>query len=519
MFKNNQEIQNRLDKIFSKIAKFDLDDGFDLALSIYEEEVLAETLPRSSSIHNSIEFALTLLSNNETSRIFWKSYAQTYLVSSSNFYTDLSIRDIKSISSILMKESKSNKNLKETLGRFERFIGTNGLLKNFSKNFIEFNPTLVINKIGALATLNDSDQMLEHVIFHGKSMLCKIIFSVYGLKVVGGRGVDEYLSSRSIAKLDIDYLVKRNLIKDVDQEYKENLETLFNDRSYDFNSAHREYIHSFVRTKELEDKISIESYGFEDYEDDLEMNTGFNDILAFNVGDLKFHVDYEQNPYWYADIIQGTARHAINTLRKTVKYKYDLFHNSDKETISIEGLTMLAGLSNQDSVKNILNKSKSKLKKRAIENRGKGPDGYFKIYKAVEIESKSAIGWLRDNKRRYKIYELIDEKPAQNIDYDYVYKEINRAKEKIEKSKKKSKPFSDNDTFVRTEKEIFGRVHKDNKKRWEWIGKKGRTFKELNAKNSTYRKNIRRQTYKKHTSPITQDILYDLNSGYIKQIK
>ena len=70
MFKNNQEIQNRLDKIFFKIAEFDLDDGFDLAEHIYEEEVLAETLPRSSSIHNSIKFALTLLSNNETSRLF-----------------------------------------------------------------------------------------------------------------------------------------------------------------------------------------------------------------------------------------------------------------------------------------------------------------------------------------------------------------------------------------------------------------------------------------------------------------
>ena len=47
MFKNNQKIQNRLDKIFFKIAEFDLDDGFDLALRIYEE-VLAETIPRSS---------------------------------------------------------------------------------------------------------------------------------------------------------------------------------------------------------------------------------------------------------------------------------------------------------------------------------------------------------------------------------------------------------------------------------------------------------------------------------------
>ena len=313
--------------------------------------------------------------------------------------------------------------------------------------------------------------------------------------------------------------MKRNLIKDVDSDYKENLETLFNDQFYDFNTANREYIHSFVRTKELEDKISIESYGFLESEDDFEMNVGFNDILAFNVLDTNFEMSPSNNPHWYADIIQGTARHAVNTLRKIVKYKYDLFHNPDKETISIEGLTMLAGLSNQDSVKNILNKSKSELKKRIIEKKGKNSDGYFKIYESVEIERKSAIEWLRDSKRRYQIYELIDEKPIQNIDYAYFSKEINKAKEKIEKSKKKSKPFSDNDTFVRTDKKIRGRVHKGNKKRWEWIGKKGRTFKELNAKNSTYRKNIRRQTYKKHTSPITQDILYDLNSGYIKKIK
>ena len=517
MFKNNQKIQNRLDKIFFKIAEFDLDDGFDLALRIYEEEVLAETIPRSSSIHNSIEFALTLLSNNETSRLFWKSYAQTYLVSSSNFYTDLSIRDIKSIISILMKESKSNKSLKETLDRFERFIGTNGLLKNFSRNFIEFNPTLVINDIAALATLNDSDQMLEHVIFHGKSMLCRIIFNLYGLKVVGGRGIDEYLSSKSITKSDIDYLIKRNLIKDVDQEYKENLETFFNAQSYDFNSAHREHIHSFVRTKELEDKISIESYGFEDSEDDFEMNTGFNDILAFNVWETNFQMDSEENPHWYANIIEGTARHTINTLRKTVKYKYDLFHTNE-ETISIEGLTMLAGLSNQDSVKNILNKYKSKLKKRTIKKRGKNSEGYYRIYESVEIERKSAIAWLRDSKRRYQIYELIDEKPIQNVDYAYFLKEINKAKDKIEKSRKESEPFNDNNIFVRTRKKIFGRVADHNKKRWEWIGE-GKTFRELNAKNSTYRNNIVRKTYIKNKSPITQDILYDLKSGYIKQIK
>jgi hypothetical protein len=116
------------------------------------------------------------------------------------------------------------------------------------------------------------------------------------------------------------------------------------------------------------------------------------------------------------------------------------------------------------------------------------------------------------------VHEPIDEKPERDIDYSYLLKEIIKAREAIEKSKKKSVIFNDSDIFARTDKEIFGRVAPHNKRRWEWIGE-GKTFKKINAKNSTYRKCIDRKTYKKHTSPITQDILYDLNSGYIKQIK
>ena len=95
------------------------------------------------------------------------------------------------------------------------------------------------------------------------------------------------------------------------------------------------------------------------------------------------------------------------------------------------------------------------------------------------------------------------------------FSHANKAKAKIERSKKAKVNFNDDDVFVRSEKQIFGRVAEHNRNRWEWIGK-GKTFKQLNEKNSTYRKNITRKTYKKNKSPITQDILYDLNSGYIE---
>ena len=107
MYSDQQEVQSRLNKIFFRISSFNYEEGFELAETIYKDEVLAGTIPRSSSIHKSIELALMLLSNNELSNIFWKSYAQTYLVSSSNFLTDLDVSDLKSIIAIIEKESKS----------------------------------------------------------------------------------------------------------------------------------------------------------------------------------------------------------------------------------------------------------------------------------------------------------------------------------------------------------------------------------------------------------------------------
>tara|TARA_B100001093_G_C26790875_1_gene998902 strand:- start:45 stop:1604 length:1560 start_codon:yes stop_codon:yes gene_type:complete len=519
MYSNKKEIQNRLHLIFSKISSFNSKEGFELVSDIFKNEVLKGTAPRSSSFHKSIELALMLLSNNELSNIFWKSYAQTYLVSSSNIYFgDLNISHIRSLISKMEKESKSNESLKEALESFERFIISNGLLKNLSKNYIEFNPNLIINNIGATAALNDSEHLLGPIIFRGKSMLSRMIFNIYGLKVVSGRGLEDYIHPESIPKSDINYLIKRNLIKDVPHEYKENYKNYFEKDLYDFNSPRREYIYSFIKTKELEEKISMESYGFDEAEDDLEIIVGFKEILEFNLIHLYYRLEDSSN-FPDAYMVEGAIRHAINTLRQLIKYKFDLFHNEDMETISVEGLTLIAGLSNQESVKNILNQSNSELKKIAITKKEKNPFGHFETYKSVEIERNSAIQWLRDSKRRYEVYELIeDEKPLKNIDYTFISEEIDKAKERIEKSKKEKITFNDSDRFARTDKEIFGRVAQHNKDRWEWIGK-GKTFKELNEKNSTYRKNIKRKTYQKNKSPINHDILYDLNSGYIKQIK
>ena len=71
-----------------------------------------------------------------------------------------------------MKESKSNKSLKETLDRFERFIGTNGLLKNFSRNFIECPPPPnVQSRIDNFFSLSMNDKISLVIIG-----ICRLLF-------------------------------------------------------------------------------------------------------------------------------------------------------------------------------------------------------------------------------------------------------------------------------------------------------------------------------------------------------
>lgn len=77
----------------------------------------------------------------------------------------------------------------------------------------------------------------------------------------------------------------------------------------------------------------------------------------------------------------------------------------------------------------------------------------------------------------------------------------------------------ENKRFIRTDKLNTSRAS-HNFKRYEWIaeaGSEGRSFSELNRKDSIYRQNIDRPTYKGNGSPITEDISYDIKLGIIKE--
>jgi hypothetical protein len=77
------------------------------------------------------------------------------------------------------------------------------------------------------------------------------------------------------------------------------------------------------------------------------------------------------------------------------------------------------------------------------------------------------------------------------------------------------------DRFVRTAKPINYRCAKHNVARWDWIeeaGSKGRTFDEINAPNSKYRKCIKRKSYHGNGSSIRRDVKYDIKNEWIEKI-
>ena len=505
MYPDNDEVASRVNAIATKIVETDKDPWAFLE-ELDEQKIELNSRNRGkafNSYHNSLDLAFLLLDENcFFSQVFWKSYALTYQVSNNFFVDDLNLKDVNKIIFLLEKASIKNKDFESTTRKLKKFISQNGLLRSLSRTLVEFAPTLDNWRgYGALAVLENSDESLNPIINHGKTLLTRIIFSIYGLKVTSGLGMESY-KQPDITDKDIDFLVKRNLLKNTDKKYRTRYKELL---ATDFNNPHRELINTHIQTEELEDQINY--YG--DIENDAEGHIGFYGIFdsVLKKEWIKLgHIEKNEEEEW-GHLVSSVVDHSLGILRQLVRSRHYIFHPiGSYYSIDPQKIALVAGLSNPDTIKNAVNKGE--IKKREEKNRS---------YLAFDLKHDSTIDWLLDKKRKYKVYEPIDNiRPIKDIDYSYLRKEIEKVRERIEKSRKKKIVFSDGDIFVRTDKKIFGRVAEHNKNRWEWIGK-GKTFQELNKENSFYSKNITRQTYISDKSPITQDILYDLNSGYIKK--
>lgn len=497
MYSENIEIQNRISQITSRITMLDDVHEWSLLSNLYKKEIYKER--PFYSYQNSLNLAFLLLNDkSKFSKIFWHSFALTYTETNNSFIKNLNINDVVNIIDSLEKYSKKNKEITKTLKKFEKYIVQNGLLKKFSKNHIEFHPILRANpNYGASAILEPNHESFEDLIEHGKTLLTKIIFSIYGLKTTSGSGLETY--TKPVSEQVVEKLTKRGLVSPSNTRLKANLNKLM---SKDFNHAYREYVYVYLHSEELVNQILYDS----DIEDDFEIKIGFHTIfeelseyMYFGAHhEFEFPPDVEKNSFGHYEIgsaIGNLIAHAFEKLRELVNSRYSIFNSN---LASIKDIALVAGLSNPNSVINAVN------------------DGQIKQESRFNLDTDSVIKWINDEKRKYELFMPIDsEIPNEDINYNYLLNLIEKEREVIKKLKKEKTLFNDDQKFVRTDKEIFGRVADHNKKRWEWIGKEGRSFKEINAKNSTYRKNIKRQTYKKHTSPITQDLQYDIDSGYI----
>jgi hypothetical protein len=73
--------------------------------------------------------------------------------------------------------------------------------------------------------------------------------------------------------------------------------------------------------------------------------------------------------------------------------------------------------------------------------------------------------------------------------------------------------YLNKDRFVRSSKEIRGNCAPHNIARWEWIGSEGKTFAQIHARNSEYRKQtaLGNPTFDLNTTPITDHLDYDIH--------
>ena len=73
--------------------------------------------------------------------------------------------------------------------------------------------------------------------------------------------------------------------------------------------------------------------------------------------------------------------------------------------------------------------------------------------------------------------------------------------------------YLNKDRFVRSSKKIRGNCAPHNIARWEWIGSEGKTFAQIHARNSEYRKQtaLGNPTFDLNTTPITDHLDYDIH--------
>jgi len=206
-------------------------------------------------------------------------------------------------------------------------------------------------------------------------------------------------------------------------------------------------------------------------------------------------------------VVQDMIKIGISTnyQRRSKDYKNTYYSEADNKSYVYELEKWETDLAIGD-----LQRFEKELKQEFIHANTQGEYYQKEYYEEIKAWIET---WLKKNKssentsKEDKTLEKITNKSIRDIN----------AVEKMSKKKKPSK--HENKRFIRTDKLITSKAS-HNIKRLKWVaeaGSEGRSYSELNRKDSIYRQNIKRKTYKGNESLITQDIAYDIKQGMIKE--
>ena len=202
-------------------------------------------------------------------------------------------------------------------------------------------------------------------------------------------------------------------------------------------------------------------------------------------------------------LLFAKARYQLDFEEEIDAYNFSVFCGRDVRTLANNGLLMPSEA----------NKKPTILKEHAVNfliNKRR-PDGTE--VKRDKVNNKIGAGAISPFPKIFyhSIWkEQIVHKTAVDIDFDG-YLELCRLEDF------KSDNVMGVEKYIKNIDKFPSNVAIHNKTRVEWIGK-GKTFNEINAADSTYRKNVKRLNYAGNSSSIMRDLKYDLKKGWIKKI-
>lgn len=216
-------------------------------------------------------------------------------------------------------------------------------------------------------------------------------------------------------------------------------------------------------------------------------------IMGFNMPKpMRSRKNVPNSFYVHQDMIKVGI--STNYQRRKKEYENTYYSDTDKKSYVYELMYWKT-----DDIYGDLQLLEKELKKEFVQARLRGEYYQKEYFKEISAWIKN---WLNKNKTSEK-FSTETFQDAKNI------------------GKKMEINEYENKRFIRTDKAISSRCALHNINRWQWIadaGSKGRSYSELNTKDSIYRKSIKRDDYSGNITSIIQDIKYDIKSGWIKAI-